>query len=481
MTATEPPCNPKSVTKPACFSPYLPLSQNVDSIRVIKIQPATHNTELLACELIPVAFRDRPKFEALSYMWGDERVKETILLNGTKFKVGRNLWDALHYLRHRGDGTLYWIDAISINQRDIPERNKQVRVMYHIYFRATTVVIWLGKKYEKYQSNMNFSDLQSQDSSLKTTDRIGSSGLVGNDPSLVNYKCKNEEREMVKDLMKNEYWHRVWIIQEIGRAREMQVCFGNLDLAWDRFIALITRHSSGEERPLRLAQQLERKYVNAHTLRQLLFDHRDALCKDRKDKIYGLIGLAVDARGFPVDYSKSLSEIWMDTMRWMDKRELFQKPHYKRDIIKCGLLIKFLLTGAETRPLKQISGPLEGQLETIFVPGNPNMTKPLKKNDPLVHSVSNSREQNLARFRLNQANFVTWTSKSTATKEQIENRNSGLYGTKQGNTPTTQGSRNWALLESPSLYQFYIHQDSLPWGKGIQSDQARPADPWLLD
>jgi hypothetical protein len=58
---------------------------------------------------------------------------------------GTNLWDALHCLRKRANGRRYWIDAICINQADIPERNQQVRIMPHIYFRAHTVVVWLGR------------------------------------------------------------------------------------------------------------------------------------------------------------------------------------------------------------------------------------------------------------------------------------------------------------------------------------------------
>ena len=50
--------------------------------------------------------------------------------------VGQNLWEALHYLRKRVNGLRYWIDAICINQADIPERNQQLRIMPHIHESA---------------------------------------------------------------------------------------------------------------------------------------------------------------------------------------------------------------------------------------------------------------------------------------------------------------------------------------------------------
>ncbi len=37
-----------------------------------------------------------------------------------------------------------WVDAICINQDNIPERNRQVRMMPHIYSRAESVLVWFG-------------------------------------------------------------------------------------------------------------------------------------------------------------------------------------------------------------------------------------------------------------------------------------------------------------------------------------------------
>jgi hypothetical protein len=38
-----------------------------------------------------------------------------------------------------------WIDAISINQETLEERNHQVGIMGEIYSRAECVIIWLGR------------------------------------------------------------------------------------------------------------------------------------------------------------------------------------------------------------------------------------------------------------------------------------------------------------------------------------------------
>ena len=40
---------------------------------------------------------------------------------------------------------LIWVDAICINQEDIPERNVQVTMMDRVYERAKAVFVWLGE------------------------------------------------------------------------------------------------------------------------------------------------------------------------------------------------------------------------------------------------------------------------------------------------------------------------------------------------
>jgi hypothetical protein len=56
--------------------------------------------------------------------------------------------------------------------------------------------------------------------------------------------ASDEEREMVMELCADGYWDRLWIIQEIGRAHQKEVCFGNLAMDWNAFIEIATLHNS---------------------------------------------------------------------------------------------------------------------------------------------------------------------------------------------------------------------------------------------
>ena len=51
---------------------------------------------------------------------------------------------------------MLWVDAISINQTDIPERSKQVLRIEEIYSLASTIVAWLGVADKTSDRNMDF-------------------------------------------------------------------------------------------------------------------------------------------------------------------------------------------------------------------------------------------------------------------------------------------------------------------------------------
>lgn len=219
-------------------------------------------------------------------------------------------YDALRHLRRECQGKLFWIDALCIDQDNLDERNHQVQMMHQIYFRAQTVMVWLGSKYTKYQEHLRTEDLQSTlvqagDSTLKPgpsedqEDMGKSSG------------ASSEEKQMAKSLLEDGYWDRLWIIQEIAQARVLKVSFGMWDWTWNNLIHFLTMHNIGDTGPLKLNQQLQDARTAGFPICRLFGNHHQALCEDRRDMVYGLVGLAMDVCDFPIDYAKSLAEICM--------------------------------------------------------------------------------------------------------------------------------------------------------------------------
>ncbi|ORY55264.1 uncharacterized protein BCR38DRAFT_506264 [Pseudomassariella vexata] len=162
-----------------------------------------------------------------------------------------------------------------------------------------------------------------------------------------------EHEAMARDLCIDNYWNRLWIVQEIGQAQRIEVCFGKERINWDDFIHFITMHNVESSGPLRLNRQRKEKYQGQNTFRRLLEVHKEASRQEPRDKIYGLVGLASDARGFPMDYDKSLLEVWSDVMEFMNERHLLEQS----EIVSVAALVKYLLMGTTCPPIQQIARP----------------------------------------------------------------------------------------------------------------------------
>ncbi|KAM7186387.1 Heterokaryon incompatibility protein (HET) domain containing protein [Rhypophila sp. PSN 637] len=93
-------------------------------------------------------------YDALSYCWGEQNRRVSILVNGHSFYISRNLHAALknilrqHEFRYGGAGEVphlvMWIDALCINQDDTEEKNAQVPMMRDIYANGRRTHVWLG-------------------------------------------------------------------------------------------------------------------------------------------------------------------------------------------------------------------------------------------------------------------------------------------------------------------------------------------------
>jgi len=147
---------------------------------------------------------------------------------------------------------------------------------------------------------------------------------------------------------------------------------GDKVVDWDSFIKSFDSlspepttdtDSVKDEGPLRLDRQLRGKYRGSHSLRSLLETHHEALCSNPRDKVYGLAGLADDCYGFPVDYEKSLFEVWSDTLHFLS-----EKGQVQDDLPQIAMLMMNALGGPnEVSPPPGITSKIELWLDLNLV------------------------------------------------------------------------------------------------------------------
>ncbi|KAF4562578.1 hypothetical protein EYR36_003972 [Pleurotus pulmonarius] len=114
-------------------------------IRILRLASKAQSTAGLHGDLFVTALSCPTNFTALSYTWGDPRIRSEISINGSaKLSITTSLAIALLVLQREDTSVSLWIDQICINQDDTTERAVQVPLMSQIYTSASQTIAWLG-------------------------------------------------------------------------------------------------------------------------------------------------------------------------------------------------------------------------------------------------------------------------------------------------------------------------------------------------
>lgn len=192
---------------------------------------------------------DVPSYYALSYTWGaslhsdaeyTENDKVPIQVDGKLVKIFPNLYHALLQCHKSYAGVWLWVDAICIEQSCFPEREAQVGIMDQIYQNATKVIVWLGQEKQDSQIGLNLVKLYArvairEISRFFESRQFGAVNLTQSD-SLRNFGLPGLNPGDAKALIgvyEARWFHRIWILQEVALAREVQVHWGNASVSWD--------------------------------------------------------------------------------------------------------------------------------------------------------------------------------------------------------------------------------------------------------
>ncbi|CAK7235659.1 hypothetical protein SCUCBS95973_009342 [Sporothrix curviconia] len=184
---------------------YTPLNESLCEIRLLTLLPGEPDDALQGTlenhSLAPNAHP--PLFEALSYFWGNP---PAILIDAHPLPIADNLNIALHHLRLRNAKRLLWIDAICINQQDIPERNWQVLAMDAVYSRADLVVVWLGPADAQTDAAM---DLMGAVAAETLLDPVA---LESAEAQAYPEACPSDCYIDIECLLDRPWWRRLWIV-----------------------------------------------------------------------------------------------------------------------------------------------------------------------------------------------------------------------------------------------------------------------------
>ncbi|SCO92438.1 uncharacterized protein FRV6_16566 [Fusarium oxysporum] len=297
---------------------YTPLENG--EIRLLEIQPGREG-EAIGIKIIHKRLSDRPKYQALSYVWGNPTAKKPVICDdGKAIFVTINCFSALLRLRNERRHSRMWIDAICINQNNIAERSSQVALMTQIYRYCQGVIIYLGE--------------DGDDSSIAIQCLRKVQSKKRNCPirKMCSNSANHDKKEVValRAFFSRPWFKRVWVLQEIRNGPHPQVICGTEKFSW-RHIADLTGYgfpstTLGVE-PAVLGMQNAKHYgiglpavgglLTPENLFEMLVRARHCLSTDPRDKAFALLSLfdavgpSKSTQGFIADYSISTSETFV--------------------------------------------------------------------------------------------------------------------------------------------------------------------------
>jgi hypothetical protein len=322
-----------------------------DHIRLLKLKRRSLFSGVIEAELESRPLHEAGfQFEALSYTWGaKEDPKSLILVNGHPFYVGPNLHSMLHARSMIFGERLVWVDAICINQYDEDEKAVQLNLMGDIYQKSKRTISWLGDSFDTPLAVKMIREIVERWEMFdQSPDEVFATYL---------WKTRHPEWRALSRLVRNRYFSRLWVFQEIMLGNDFQFYVGGHYLSFDymnKALSALGRGGENTENLLRgrllfypgagglqLGDEgnphaenpgpltgiwqywslvcLRRSYGADYTLSlgYLLSKSAASLnASDARDKVCGMLGVAdgpaaAEMRN-KVKHKKSLEEVWKE-------------------------------------------------------------------------------------------------------------------------------------------------------------------------
>lgn len=299
-------------------------------LEVVDIDDGDGQKNHITCTLQSASLNET--YAALSYMWGEECPFAAIEVNGRLFNIRQNLHDFLTQVRldqimrtlnpshryQRAGPKLFWIDALCINQEDVPEKNQQVALMGKIFSKAVKVVAWLGKEDELVCQAMDFF----KNFEYTYHPRNGATSL--------DFGVDTIPWSALQICLDTRYWRRAWIVQECILAKDLEVCGGSKSVPAERIMLCWTVLTSeidvlvsckaemerlSESSGLQLLLQRQR-WRRSRTTYLQPWEEPVRECSDVRDRLFAMISLMDPALGIVADYGQSV-----DDLLWKLKKE----------------------------------------------------------------------------------------------------------------------------------------------------------------
>lgn len=330
--------------------------------------------------LEPVALEKAPPYVALSYVWGDSIAAKPLEVNGKAVHVTANLQTALPYVQEKlAASESLWVDKLCIDQDNEVEKSHQVARMRDVYANAVRVIAWLGSAEDCPDSDLAINWLEYfglraiklgiGNTKARYLGRLlshGSSEIIlavhGAEADAVQLADFVEELRQSLDNQKNPgynrlvlaldaffarpYWRRIWVVQEASAACKVEFLCGNRSIDSEslhrgarlirnfrRWQLLRTTQPAANQAgshvlPVHAYKAVDffKAITGSGDLVYVLSKLRPYQSKDPRDRVFALLGVAVDSARFcpAPDYTKTCAQVYTELARTFLQRGYFE-------------------------------------------------------------------------------------------------------------------------------------------------------------
>ena len=298
--------------------------RNPRDIRLIRIQSGQRH-ENIVCDIVHGNLDHSPRYEALSYTWGDPTTGRQITCQepSSTLAITSNCESALKRLRRRDTSRTLWIDAVCIDQTNLQERSDQVQLMWAIYAQANKALVYVGDDSSDSAIAMDFiaADYKTLTSTHESRPSIGldSGGPI------------TSQQKAIENMLRRPWFERVWVLQEVHFASEVEVLCGDRSVPWEALVLTATylnttlkelREASAIEKIPNIIHVREKpKADESPGLLQRLLDTRHCKSTDPRDKIYALLNMVTEPSEVFADYTRSKEDVYKWLARFMIDRD----------------------------------------------------------------------------------------------------------------------------------------------------------------
>ncbi|PVH86507.1 HET-domain-containing protein [Cadophora sp. DSE1049] len=321
-----------------------------EEFRILILAPGS-GSEPLRCHLKHAILSDNPKYDAISYAWGDPNKPRVIICEDCSIPITESLFTALQHLRHEHEEIAIWADAVCIHQSSDIEKNHQLALMGMIYSRAARTLVWLGEDKTEcavdafrrisylYNCVLRRSKMTNKEIRQQVLWAYQQEGCETFEAWYMNFI------DTIAPIFGSPYFYRLWVVQEFALGRNTQLVFGAGKMSMYEFISVFDDFMGLEQGALfqerynfhGLCNLLDMDSIRAsyqkhqrspdvnptnrprpHRFPQILELIRQTerqFFTDPRDRLYAILSLTTTP-GFSADYTSTVDETFMCFASW---------------------------------------------------------------------------------------------------------------------------------------------------------------------